>query len=57
VVSGDARIGIFGKNDEGDVRYASEGETTSIPVDCGHWIENMSDTTPLFILVLANEDV
>jgi mannose-6-phosphate isomerase-like protein (cupin superfamily) len=56
VVSGEARIGILGQADEVEIRYAYEGEVAFIPMGCGHWIENMSDTAPLLVLVLANEE-
>jgi mannose-6-phosphate isomerase-like protein (cupin superfamily) len=56
VVSGDARIGIQGQDDEVDMQYASEGEVAIIPMGCDHWIENMSETAPLLVLVLENEE-
>ena len=56
VVSGDARIGILGKDEDVDIQYASEGEVALIPMGCGHWIENMSETSPLFVLVMASEE-
>jgi oxalate decarboxylase len=53
VVSGDARIGVMSPEDEVKFHYASEGEVAFIPLGCGHWIENMSETAPLLVFVLA----
>jgi len=56
VVAGDARIGILGQTDDVEVHYASEGEVAVIPKGCGHWIENMSESSPLLVLVLASQE-
>ncbi len=56
VVSGSARIGIMGQKVDLEIHHASEGEAVLIPVGSGHWIENTGTVSPLFVLVLANED-